>query len=95
MVEIRLAPREGFVEIGVRDYGPGIPSENAPRIFEPFFTTKHGSGEAGMGLGLSVSQSLAEAMGGRIEVSSVPLEGASFTVVLPMQGAVEEGNSNG
>jgi signal transduction histidine kinase len=94
-VQIDLTQRHDLLAIGVRDRGPGIPRETIPRIFEPFFTTKHGSSEAGMGLGLSVSQSLAEAMGGRIEVSSDHSKGTLFTAVLPRRIAVEESNLNG
>ncbi len=42
----------------------GIPPEVLPRIFEPFFSTKCADGQSGMGMGLSVSRSLIDAMGG-------------------------------
>jgi signal transduction histidine kinase len=56
-----------------------------PQIFDPFFSTKPGEAQAGMGLGLSVSRSLVESMGGRIEVESQPRHGSRFSVVLPIQ----------
>lgn len=93
-VQIQLSARGDFIEVSVRDNGPGISKEMLPRIFEPFFTTKHGRGEANMGLGLSVSQSLVEAMGGRIEVSSIPSKGSVFTAVLPVRAVAEEENSH-
>lgn len=87
-VHLRLTPHRDYIEIAVQDRGPGIPAEDVPRLFEPFFTTKHGGSDAGMGLGLSISQSLIEAMGGQIEVATAPSQGSVFTARLPRQ-AVE------
>jgi PAS domain S-box-containing protein len=80
-VHLSYDPKE--VSILVQDRGAGIPDEIVPRIFDPFFTTKHGSEEPGMGLGLSVSRSLIEAMGGRIEVISTKGKGATFSAIFP------------
>lgn len=70
------------VRIAIRDDGPGIPPDVRARIFDPFFTTKDVG--AGTGLGLSISHGIIAAHGGTIEVESVPGEGATFTVVLPV-----------
>jgi signal transduction histidine kinase len=59
-------------------------------MFDPFFTTKHGESEPGMGLGLSVSRSLIEAMGGRIEVSKRKDGGTVFSAVLPRRFEIQE-----
>jgi signal transduction histidine kinase len=69
-----------WVEISVRDAGPGIVPSVLKNLFVPFFTTKH----KGTGLGLAISQRMIEEMGGRIEVSSQPGTGSTFTVVLPV-----------
>ena len=68
--------------IVIADTGPGIPPASLERIFEPYFTTKK-AGE-GTGLGLYVTRTLLENLGGRIEVSSSIGEGTSFTVTLPV-----------
>jgi hypothetical protein len=52
-------------------------------MFDPFYTTKQAGPDGGMGLGLSVSRSLIDAMGGRIEVSSEEDHGSVFTAVFP------------
>lgn len=75
---------DDFIRIDFSDTGVGIPPENLSRIFEPFFTTKTGDGpKAGTGLGLSVIYAIIERHGGRIEVSSEPNKGTTFTIFLP------------
>jgi signal transduction histidine kinase len=69
--------------VSVEDHGRGIPHEVTARIFDPFFTTKQTGPDGGMGLGLSVSRSLIDAMGGRIEVSSEVDRGSVFTAIFP------------
>jgi hypothetical protein len=77
--------------IRVRDEGRGIPDEIEERVFEPFFTTKDVSGLNGLGLGLSVSKGMVEAMGGSIAFESKPAQGTTFTVTLPIGERAEEG----
>lgn len=72
--------RPAWVEISVRDEGPGIAPHVLEKLFVPFFTTK----PTGTGLGLAISQRTVEEMGGRIEVHSRPGTGSTFTVVLPL-----------
>jgi len=72
---------EGNVFVTVRDTGKGMTSKQMEKIFLPFYTTKEVG--KGTGLGLSISSSLVEAMGGSIEVQSLPGSGSSFKVVLP------------
>ncbi len=69
---------EGEIQIVIADTGPGIPEDVQPRIFEPYFTTKK-PGE-GTGLGLFVTKTLVENMGGRIKVRSRRNGGTSFIV---------------
>jgi CheY-like chemotaxis protein/anti-sigma regulatory factor (Ser/Thr protein kinase) len=71
------------VSLEVADTGPGIPAEVASRIFEPFFTTKPAA--EGTGLGLSICRGIVESHGGSVRVESVPGQGASFIVELPVR----------
>ncbi len=64
------------------DTGCGIEPDILDRIFDPFFTTKD-VGE-GTGLGLAVTHSLVQQLGGTIEVASIPGQGATFTISLPV-----------
>jgi two-component system NtrC family sensor kinase len=78
-------------KVGVifKDTGPGISPEILPHIFEPFMTTK----EYGLGLGLSICYGIIQKHGGQITVDSLPCQGTSFTVWLPIvQGTEETGD---
>lgn len=66
----------------VQDNGHGISKKDLDKIFDPFFTTKDVG--RGLGLGLSISHSIIEQHGGRIDVKSVPGEKTTFTVILPL-----------
>jgi two-component system sensor histidine kinase DctS len=67
------------VEAAVLDRGPGL-GENVDQIFEPFFTTR----ENGMGLGLRISRSIADAYEGRLLAANRPDGGAVFRLQLPV-----------
>ncbi|MCW2949859.1 MAG: putative two-component system sensor kinase, partial [Thermoleophilia bacterium] len=78
----------GGVRIEIHDTGPGIPPEDLDRIFEPFFQS--GSAFArrprrseGAGLGLAITQMLAQAHGGRVSVASRFGDGTTVTIELP------------
>jgi signal transduction histidine kinase len=81
---IRATAHGSEVRISVSDRGIGIPSEDLPHIFEPFFRGKAARDAQihGTGLGLPLSQSIAEAMGGRLDVFSTPGVGSTFTLSL-------------
>jgi C4-dicarboxylate-specific signal transduction histidine kinase len=70
---------EDRVEIAVSDNGPGVPPGGRARLFTPFFTTK----PDGMGIGLAISRTIAEAHGGDLWAADNPERGASFHLVLP------------
>lgn len=71
-----------FVQVLVRDNGPGIPKEIQEKIWVSFFTTKGGKG--GTGLGLSAVMQIVDQHGGRIWLESEEGKGASFYVRLPV-----------
>ena len=70
------------VEAVISDSGPGIPPEVREKIFEPFFSTKR-EGE-GTGLGLYICRNIVTEHEGRLLLDSVPGQGATFRVVLPL-----------
>ena len=71
---------DGFVRVEVSDTGPGISREHFSKIFEPLFTTK----ARGIGLGLALSKSLAQANGGDLAIVSAPEQSATFALTLPV-----------
>lgn len=79
-VTLSTSQADGEIRFRVTDTGSGISSEKREEIFKPFFTTRH----AGSGLGLSITQKIAERHGGRIELESCPGQGSAFTVRLPV-----------
>jgi len=80
-VNLKAQQRDKRVEIRVEDSGPGLTEEQRERIFEAFYTTKQG----GTGLGLAVTRTLLEKMGGTIEAGRGE-RGAVFTLSVPSEG---------
>lgn len=68
--------------LSISDNGSGLPEHVLKHLFEPFFTTK--PAERGLGLGLTLSASLASAAGGSLTASQSALGGAEFTLTLPL-----------
>ncbi|ASK36169.1 sensor histidine kinase [Alloalcanivorax mobilis] len=76
---------EHFYRISVSDSGAGIEADKLAQIFEPFFTTKPIG--KGTGLGLSISQDIIKRHGGTLTASSVPGQGTTFDIRLPLAPA--------
>ncbi len=77
-----------WVRIEVADTGIGIPLEDQAKVFDRFFRSSSAAHLAvpGTGLGLAITKMIVEGHGGGIEVSSVPGEGTTFILTLPLNG---------
>ncbi|AXE64839.1 sensory box sensor histidine kinase FixL [Hyphomonas polymorpha PS728] len=82
-VRVFLADEPGFVAVEVCDNGPGLTQELRENIFKPFATTK----SQGMGLGLSICQTIVEAHGGTIRAITPPEGGTCFRFTLRKDAA--------
>ena len=86
-IRAHVAPRPDTEQLAVTisDAGPGVPPEDRDRIFERYERGAAGAGAEGTGLGLYVSRSLCQAMGGDLvlEPGAATGQGAAFTVLLP------------
>lgn len=82
---------QDMVCAAIADTGPGIPPQQVEHIFDRFYRTEEARSResGGLGLGLAIAKELAELHGGRIEVSSQPGSGSTFTVTLPLLHRVE------
>jgi signal transduction histidine kinase len=93
MVDIKVTPSgDEAVTIQVEDNGCGMSEYEMRRLFEPFFTTKGNQG--GTGLGLSITYSLAQELGGSIQVESEPGVGTRFRVTLPVNATHMKGSGH-
>ena len=70
---------QDFIEIIISDTGTGIPENYLDRIFDPYFSSKR----QGSGLGLAICHSIIRNHDGQIGVTSIPGQGATFTILLP------------
>lgn len=84
-IELSLTQKEGHAVIAVRDSGKGIPEENLERIFDPYARlSSNDPGIEGLGLGLYICRTLAQALGGTLTVTSTVNSGSTFTLTLPL-----------
>jgi PAS domain S-box-containing protein len=84
-ITLSTAPVGNCIEIRVADTGPGISPEKLDRIFDPFVQAERRLNQPvqGVGLGLAISQDLAQAMGGKVYVESEVGKGSTFILELP------------
>jgi two-component system NtrC family sensor kinase len=80
-IEVGSRVEAGRLRLTVIDSGPGIPAKDFEKIFEPLYTTR----PAGLGLGLSISRTIVERLGGTLSARNEPGRGAAFTVELPLK----------
>lgn len=86
-VKITIDKNVGQALVNISDDGIGIDKEDLPNIFEPFYradVSRNKSTYDGFGLGLAISKEIVTNHGGSINVTSVPDEGTTFTVTLPL-----------
>jgi len=79
-----------YVQISVRDDGPGIPIEYQSKIFDKFVQVRSDKVLGGSGLGLTICKEIIRAHGGTIWVDSVPGSGSTFTFTLPVRESLKK-----
>jgi signal transduction histidine kinase/CheY-like chemotaxis protein len=88
-ITVTCKREQEHVLISVSDTGSGIAPEHMPRIFEEFYQPSSMGGRQGSsGLGLSISKQLVELHGGRMWVESVPGQGTTFSLTVPLPGVM-------
>jgi signal transduction histidine kinase len=90
-IHISTALIDNWVEIRIRDNGPGIPEEVQSRLFDPFFTTKPVGKGTGMGLAISY-QVVVDKHGGLLMCESAPGRGTEFIIELPLNCETQTGS---
>ena len=84
-IDVRYGLTEGFLEMNIRDYGPGVPDNEISLITNKFYRGKdpEKSGQEGNGLGLYIARMLMEKMNGEIVISNAD-KGLSITLLIPL-----------
>lgn len=90
--EITVRRVDGWIEIAVRDHGPGVPEDAVATLFEPYVRLAHGRtrNDGGLGLGLGIARGIIEAHGGQLVLGNHPEGGLVATLRLPAQGNNED-----
>jgi len=83
-IHVSLASRDHCLILQIQDNGIGIEAEKLPHIFERFYRGDESRSVAGNGLGLSLAQATVRSHKGQINVKSIPRQGSTFTVTLPL-----------
>jgi two-component system, NtrC family, sensor kinase len=92
LLQITVREDGAWIEVRVKDSGPGIRKTDIHHLFEAYFTTK---GTSGTGVGLFLSQQVIKAHGGQIDVSSEEGQGTEFCIRLPKFSSKDEPNTSG
>ncbi len=82
VITISTWRQKKWVVVAIKDTGTGIAPDELDQIFQPFYTTKAES--KGTGLGLAISHGIIQNHQGKIQITSKPGEGSTFTVLLPV-----------
>ncbi len=91
-VEVEARKEDGEISIRVADHGAGIEKKHLDRIFERFYRVDEARSRkaGGTGLGLSIVKHIAQVHGGSVRAESVPGEGSTFVITIPLQPAERE-----
>jgi signal transduction histidine kinase len=83
--EVKVARSDGWIEIAVRDHGPGVPEDAFASLLQPYVRLAHGreSNDGGMGLGLGIAAGIVEGHGGELLLSNHPDGGLNAVIRLP------------
>jgi len=81
-VEVGVTAGDDVLRVEVSDNGPGIPRHQRRRLFRPFDRPDDADGVPGLGLGLALARSLAQAQGGELELTDKANPGATFVLTL-------------
>lgn len=84
-VAVSVTVGEMYAAIAVRDNGPGIPEGQQAQVFQRFYRAPSQQELPGVGIGLYLAREIVSRQGGYIRLTSVPGEGAAFTIMLPLR----------
>lgn len=89
-IEIISSEIDGHLTLSIQDSGEGITARDLPRIFEKGFTsTQNHQSSAATGMGLYLAKQAADALGMQLRASSVPAQGAIFTLIFPRENELQ------
>jgi len=85
-LEVTIEQAGARAVLRIEDDGPGIDEADLPHVFERLYVARSSRrpSESGSGLGLAIVHELVQAMGGQVQATSPPGQGASITVSLPL-----------
>lgn len=92
-IDIEILCKKKFFYIRISDQGPGISEKDCKRIFEPFYSKKNGQKSRGMGLGLSISKGITDALKGDLSIKPKKGPGTCFNIKFPSYIEVENDDS--
>jgi two-component system sensor histidine kinase SenX3 len=89
VVWVETVPADGRLAVRVRDQGAGIPPAEQRAIFDKFVrgSISRNAGIKGTGIGLTLARHIVDAHHGEIRLESVPGQGSTFTILLPLEDA--------
>ena len=85
VISIGSDSKDGYFRFWIRDTGAGIEPQEQPHIFERFARGKNNHYSDGFGLGLAIVSAIAKAHHGKVLLDSKPGQGATFTIVIPLE----------